>query len=311
MTDAGQQVGRGGRRAWWRGGIAVVWAGGLVLFFIPMGDVGIHEWGGVSLAGIYHTLYFAFAAWGALFWTRWRGSVAIWVGMALLAAGVEGLQPAFGRTCEWLDWIYGASGAAVVCLAFSHGAGPGRWGLGLVGLVGVLWGPVACHWVRYGIPEKGAFPVLADFEASWGQRGWELNGVALGEGGRMLPMAGGGGAYPGLFRTPAVCDWRGVQAFRCQVFWPMTNPVTGVIRVDDRAGNPPYAERFQMEWTLTNGWNDIWIGREELGKTSGGRSMDLGHIHLWGVFLVSPGPFDYFSLRAVRLDLNKNEETAP
>ena len=158
--------------------------------------------------------------------------------------------------------------------------------------------------------EMRAFPVLAEPGPAWAERGWTENGVRMislsGDGFRVEAdpvSAGAGTAYPGIFRSPACSDWSGAEALRARLFWPAPNQVFFALRVDDRPGNAPYADRFQLEFAVTQGWNSVEVPVEDLRRTSGGRPMDLSSIRHWGVFLVSDSPFDYFLLGSVSLDL--------
>jgi hypothetical protein len=90
---------------------------------------------------------------------------------------------------------------------------------------------------------------------------------------------------------------------RADLFWPAPEPVGFAIRVDDHSGYPAAAERFQREFSITQGWNSVRIPAAELGRTSGGRPLRLESIRQWGVFLVSDKPLDYFLLGAVSLEL--------
>lgn len=252
-----------------------------------------------------HALLFAGLAW---LWGRRRPGAGrgwrLWVALTLAAAGLEGGQALTGREPEWVDFWLAAAGAGVVCA-------PGRFSRAL------RWGALAClcagpwlwTWAMIRL-EWRAFPTLADPQAIWSRGGWLPNGVRLagaGEGGlRVEGLAGDGmapaHAYPGLFRVPVRSDWRGVRALRADVRWPDAVPGVAAIRVDDRPGNPPYAERFQREFVLTQGWNSVRIPADELGWAAGGRKLDLSRVRRWGVFLVSGGGFDYFSLGDVRLE---------
>ena len=72
--------------------------------------------------------------------------------------------------------------------------------------------------------------------------------------------------------------------------------------MDDLPGNPPYAERFQREFAVTQGWNHVKIPAAQWGTASGGRAMNVEAIRQWGLFLVSATEgFDYFLFAPVRL----------
>lgn len=255
-----------------------------------------------------HVLLFAALAW---IWGRilpkGRRGWALWVALALISAGVEWIQPRMGRSKELMDWLYGAGGAACIC-----GTWHWRWRLGFR-WTGVL---VLClfppTWEMAMVrAETRSFPVLAEPGDWWAGRGWSLNGVRLSpacrDGFRFERAASHGEEravyYPGIFRVPACPDWRGTKALQAELFWPDRDPAVFAIRVDDQPGNPPYSERFQREFTVTQGWNSVRIPAAELGRTSGGRPLQMGTIRQWGVFLVSDIPFDYFLMRIVRLEL--------
>ena len=268
------------------------------------------EGGWVDAAGnTAHVLLFAALAW---LWGRtlpepnrgWR----LWVALALLAAAVEGLQIATGRTARASDGLLGAAGAACICATWGSQRIRWllRWGTLLVlGLVPPAW---SSAWVMF---ESRAFPVLLAPDAAWSRRGWTLNGVRLASAStaglrfeqEMAP--GKGRTYPGMFRPCRPGDWRGLKCLRAELFWPADTPAVFAIRVDDQPGNPEYAERFQREFTATQGWNSIAIPAAELQRAAGGRLLALDAIRQWGVFLVSEVPFDYFLVGPVRLEMQK------
>ena len=257
-----------------------------------------------------HVLIFAGLAWlwGRVLPAPWRGW-RLWGGMLVMAGAVEGLQAWGGRSAEGMDWMCGAGGAACVC--FTWGA---RW-RGWIRWTGVL---VLCAlppaWVlaMRGM-ECRSFPVLADRGACWARRGWELNGVRLSTSSglvfrieRVLAGRESVMAYPGVFRAPAWKNWRGLRSWGTTLYWPGPASAVFAVRVDDRAGDPPYAERFQREFVVTQGWNAVEISAEEMSRTSGGRPLRLDQVRSWGLFLVSDAPFDYFLIGETRLHLNED-----
>ena len=91
------------------------------------------------------------------------------------------------------------------------------------------------------------------------------------------------------------------------LFWPESLPAVFAVRVDDRPGNPPYAERFQKEFAVAQGWNAVRISAEEIAQAAGGRPLRLDQVRQWGVFLVSDIPFDYFLVGTVRLEMQEEK----
>lgn len=249
-----------------------------------------------------------FAGWAQVSIRVWGRRISpswIWLMLAGLAGALEWVQPWIGRSGEWLDWVAGAAGAGWICMFAPAGARRMRWGgVGVMMLVPIAWAGGLL-----GL-ETRAFPVLAQPGLVWAAQGWVLNGATLStteEGEfrlrRSPPAEVDHDRHPGVFRRPAVADWRGAEFLTTRIYWPETESAVWALRVDDRSGNPPYADRFQREFAVTQGWNIVRIPVEKLGRTSGGRPLDLGNIHIWGVFLVSDTPFDYVLLDVVQLEL--------
>lgn len=260
-----------------------------------------------AAGGSAHVLLFAGLSWmwGRQLPNSLRGW-ALWGALVVFSGLAELLQPQVGRSAEWMDWFYGAAGAACICASWNGDRlARARWaGVGILCLVPPAWEGALF------LTEMRAFPVLAEPGPAWAERGWTESGVrmisASGEGFRVEadPVSAGTGTdYPGVFRSPACSDWRGAESLRARLFWPAPNQVFFALRVDDRPGNAPYADRFQLEFAVTQGWNSVAVPVEDLRRTSGGRTMDLSAIRHWGVFLVSDSPFDYFLLGSVSLDL--------
>lgn len=281
-------------------------ASAVVLFvlLVPVRLETLGTWGH-ALGGAGHVLL-----WAGLAWVIGRNlsptqpGWPLWIGLATFAGLTEGLQSFVGRTPEWTDWLYGAAGAGIVCATWRRG-GFLRWG-GALALAAL---PFAWQ-IALDRQEVRAFPDLARPGSRWAARGWELNGVEFsavpGEGFKLAPIRNAKpGPYPGLFRPPVCRDWRGMRRLETAIFWPETAAAVFAVRIDDRPGNPPYADRFQKEFAVTQGWNAVEIPVADLAHTAGGRPMRLDDVRQWGVFLVSDVPFDYFTLGPVSLDMQE------
>ena len=273
----------------------------LVPVRLPAGERWVEAWS----AGAHVSLFAALAwLWGRGLPGRSRGW-RLWGGLAAVAAAVEGLQLWTGRSVGWTDWCSGAAGAACVCATWRV-----RGGIRLLAVLALAFLPAAWE-AALQILEKRDFPILADPARRWAGRGWIENGGRLRreeEGFRFLsddPTTPA--AYPGVFRVPAAKDWRRIEALDTSLYWPGKKPAVMGLRVDDQPGQPPYADRFQREFSVTQGWNRVRIPVRELGRTADGRPLRLDGIRRWGVFLVSGEAFDYFLLGPVRLTLQ--EET--
>jgi len=292
------------RRPAWRR-TALAGTAVLVLLLVPL-PLPKDSRMGHAAAGAVHVLLFAGLARAAgSVWPERISRGFLWLGLALLAAVVETIQPLVGRSAGWADWLYGAGGAACLCGGWPLRPGTRRrWvALGALALFPPVWEAAMWH------QEIRAFPVLAQSGAWWARRSWTLNGVDLSVdshrrfkvAGRAAPDDGAPSPYPGVFRRGVHRDWRGVESLRTAVFWPKTEPAVFAVRVDDRPGNPPYAERFQKELLITQGWNVVEIPAAEFGRSAGGRPLNLENVCQWGVFLVSNVPLDYFLLEPVHL----------
>ncbi|MGD9613359.1 MAG: hypothetical protein AB7V22_10735 [Kiritimatiellia bacterium] len=290
---------RGSRWTAALGGAAALFLLAVPLRMEPLGAMGR------ALGGAGHV-----ALWAGLAWLAGRAlppnrrGWPLGIALAALAGLAEGLQSFAGRTPEWTDWLYGLGGAAIVCATWNRG-GIRRW----AGVLALAAFPAAWE-IAMDRQEAHAFPVLARPGSLWAGRGWELNGVKLSAARKgsfnLAPdPESEAGAYPGLFRPPVCRDWRGLRALTAELFWPMAVPAVFAVRIDDRPGNPPYADRFQKEFAVTPGWNAVRIPAAEIARTAGGRPLRLDDVRLWGVFLVSDVPFDYFYLGPVGLDMQE------
>jgi hypothetical protein len=258
-----------------------------------------------------HVFLFAALAflWGRAL-PRWASGWFLWGFLALAAALLEWVQPWAGRSCEGSDWLFGVGGAACICGTASSGwKAAARWGcVGVLAVLPLVWT------AGLRASESRAFPALASPDAFWSRRGWIQNGVRISpesaEAFRVesrLDKQGDAAPYPGLFRRTVNPNWKGGGSFQTRLYWPGPSKAVFAIRVDDLSDNPPYAERFQREFSVTQGWNRIDIPAAEWGRTSEGRPMKMEAIHLWGVFLVAGPPLDYFLLGAVHLESQQEE----
>ena len=283
---------------------ALAGAAVLSLLLMPVRLEPLGSWGWAR-GGAGHVLLWAGLAWlvGRALPASRRGW-PLWLGLTAFAGLAEGLQSFVGRTPEWTDWLCGAGGAAMVCATWIRN-GFLRWASVLtLAACPFIWSS-GLRWT-----ELEAFPVLARPGSLWSAHGWELNGVELdiedGRGFVATPKPEGEPtAYPGLFRAPTRRDWRGMQTLETAIYWPGAAPAIFAVRIDDRPGNPPYADRFQREFGVTQGWNAVAIPVAELARTSGGRPLRLDTVRQWGVFLVSNVPFDYFCLGPVSLEMQE------
>lgn len=102
------------RRPAWRR-TALAGTAVLVLLLVPL-PLPKDSRMGHAAAGAVHVLLFAGLARAAgSVWPERISRGFLWLGLALLAAVVETIQPLVGRSAGWADWLYGAGGAACLC----------------------------------------------------------------------------------------------------------------------------------------------------------------------------------------------------
>ena len=279
----------------WRRTLLAAAIAGFVLFFVPI-PAGMPPLGfGLQLSEMYHALYFSFfvavfLALAPLPPSRCKAAFPAFFLASLLAAAVEFLQPFFGRSCEFSDFVVGATAAAAAAAVLASRLPlRRRFAAAALALLILLFSPVAARYVLLARPLRALFPTLYAPEKLCCFAPWDLHGVELFRDGTVV-ATGEETEYPGLFRLPARKDWRGFSALVLRVDWEGPEGTVGVLRVDP-AGvrNPAYGERLQIEVPLSRGEN-------ELRLPLAAAPFDLARTGVWGFFLVSPGGFDYFRL---------------
>jgi len=166
--------------------------------------------------------------------------------------------------------------------------------LALAPLVGVGW-----HYAK----RAAAFPMLADFTASW-QRpflslgrselenvpapdGWEAM-----EGQRVARVTFLDAPWPGVTVREPRPDWSGYEALRFQVWSELEQPVEIVLRVDDSHRDRDHADRFNGSFIVMPGLNDFAVPLETIAAGPRARRLDLADVSQFILFSRRPGePF--------------------
>lgn len=275
--------------------------------------------GGRSVAGFdkaIHVGVFGGLAWA---WGRAVGADAgtaagwrcRWVLAVCLAAAtllVEVVQPLAGRGFDLWDAAAGCAGIAATTLL---------WGTRFAWLAAALCAlGVGC--MARGLWHLGtewrAFPVLSAGGGGCWAEDWQLRGVegvATPDGLRLAAAPEGPETWRGAFRVPVRSDWSRCGDWILRVEWGGAEDTTLVVRLDDRREKaPPYAERFQREWCVEPGWNELVLPRAEWSRSSGGAPLDVSDIARWGVFLLQPADFEFWTLGKTELE-PLNERPSP
>jgi len=139
------------------------------------------------------------------------------------------------------------------------------------------------------------FPVLSDFETPFERDRWvntqqfreENERVRHGQKAVRVQLSTAKFSGIALFYFPH--DWRGYQTLRCSVYNPQ---VAGFIinsRIHDvhhKEHDMEFNDRFNQQFTLAHGWNDLIISLEKVKNAPKGRAMDMEHIEGFGLFVV-------------------------
>ena len=140
------------------------------------------------------------------------------------------------------------------------------------------------------------FPLLADFESPHELSRWMYPGQLQEEtqivrhGRKAARVQLSTAKYSGiaLFHFPK--DWRGYHWLRFSVYNPLPIPLELNARIHDsthRQHNSRYEDRFNTQFQLQPGWNDLAISLQEVAAAPRGRAMDMANIQGFGLFVVA------------------------
>jgi hypothetical protein len=90
-----------------------------------------------------------------------------------------------------------------------------------------------------------------------------------------------------LFHFPG--DWRGYQTLHCSVYNPLAASLVLIARIHDalhKEQGSEFSDRFNQQFTLQQGWNDLVISLEKVKNAPKGRAMEMQHIEGFGLFVV-------------------------
>ena len=224
---------------------------------------------------------------------------------------VEIVQPYVGRTRSIQDWgvgVLGAGSGLVVVLAWEHGVAARIVGL-VVGIALFALGAFPAGRILYDVwRQRRAAPMIASFEDDLELTRWYF-GHATAR--RVGPHATSGlyslrvdlepAQYPGATMSSPLTDWRGYRALALELYVDEGEPLEFVLTVSDEEHDGDYFDRFNQEMRLGPGKHLIRIPLAEIEAEPRGRSMDMGRIAGFQVFVVDPDRPRTFYLDAVRL----------
>jgi len=139
------------------------------------------------------------------------------------------------------------------------------------------------------------FPMLADFETPFELDRW-VNRAQLREetqrvrhGQKAVRVQLSTAKYSGisLFHFPG--DWRSFRTLRYSVYNPQDGGLVLNCRINDthhKAHGQEFSDRFNQQFILQQGWNDLIIPLDKVKNALKGRTMDMEHIEGFGLFVV-------------------------
>jgi VanZ family protein len=139
------------------------------------------------------------------------------------------------------------------------------------------------------------FPVLADFETPFERYRWvdmqqlreETEKVRHGKMAMRVQLTTAQYSGISLFHFPG--DWQGYQTLRFSVYSPQEASLVLNCRIHDvhhKEHGREFADRFNQQFTLLQGWNDLVISLEKVKNAPRGRIMDMQHIEGFGLFVM-------------------------
>jgi len=253
---------------------------------------------------------FCFLAWTSILILSWKRIASksfyqqcLWIISISFIVGIatELAQGIFGRTSSMDDFIRNITGGIVTLLFISPARKTSKkYILRIIQaavivmiLIEVL--PLAIALTDEAIARE-QFPVLADFETPFEGKRWSAETDIV----RYRSLAASGEfslkvqldttKYSGIGLKYFNGDWRKYNSLKFSVFNLSPNDLKIHCRIHDWQHilkGEQYNDRFNHEYFLAKGWNDIEIYFDLIIDAPDGRKMDMGHIKGFGVFAVS------------------------
>jgi len=139
------------------------------------------------------------------------------------------------------------------------------------------------------------FPLLADFETPFERSRWvnvdqlreETERVRHGRKSVRVQLSTNKYSGISLFHFPR--DWRGYRTLHWSVYNPQEAGLVLNSRINDihhRKHDMEFSDRYNQQFILEQGWNDLVISLERVKTAPKGRTMDMEHIEGFGLFVV-------------------------
>jgi len=251
----------------------------------------------------------AFALWSYLLLYSWkrisewpflRQGILIFLFTVFSGILIELLQGKIDRTPSIADVLKDLLGSGVTLAFFV----PSRKNISKISLrilqCGVLLlillaiFPLAKALIDESIARK-QFPVLSTFETPFEIERWSGNSKRTIDhniakhGKSSLKVLLTTAQYSGVFLVHFPGDWRNFSFLRLDIFNPSSELLKVHCRIHDRlhiTNDYPLDDRFNSQFILTQGWNNIKISLDRILNAPVSRTMDLANIRGLGVFVV-------------------------
>jgi len=233
-------------------------------------------------------------------WSPFRLFVTLFIGVFLAGVTAEGLQMRWvGRSPDIDDVLRNQLGCLTAFAFFIRPAllrhTPQRWFRVTVSLAlcVTLW-PLSRALIDESLAAR-QFPVLADFETPFERYRWnyarqlrkETETVRHGNTAMRVQLSTAKYSGVALFYFPG--DWRGYATLHCSVYNPQPAGLVLNCRIHDthhKEHGSEFSDRFNQQFILRQGWNDLVVSLDKVKNAPRSRSMDMGHIEGFGLFVV-------------------------
>jgi hypothetical protein len=107
--------------------------------------------------------------------------------------------------------------------------------------------------------------------------------------------------YPGFAPKLTKKDWRGYTELSFDIYNPQDESVPIWVRVDDRKKYPDFKDRYNKQFVLSPGLNQIHIPFDTLVTSGDGRYLDVKKIYRFFIFMTRPYKRTVLYLDYIRL----------
>ena len=235
--------------------------------------------------------------------------------VVMLGVMVEWVQAKIGRDASISDILLDAVGAFVgliLCRARYHSSNKTiLYGIAVIILLGCFAYPAI---ILLGVVDKYRnVPVLVDFDGLVNTNVYKpMNGAAV----TIASAAGAwsdnqsdvaeihfkpGHLWPGIELLEVFADWRAYEFLDLEVYSLESETLRLTLRVHDKAHNNEYADRFNREFMIQPGLNQLSVSLDEIKNAADSRQLDLSTIAGLIMFMTETEQLKRVQLDNIRL----------